>query len=148
MSDNIMYLLAADPLAMPSVERREWTELLVRNLCPGAHEIVVHADDLPELYLAMTNLEATYCPHCAANLDEWWPQAVDTWWKGGRRDLGAVVPCCREPTSLNELDYDWPQGFARFAIEILNPSHDLEPGELDTISRAAGMLLRVVWAHI
>lgn len=44
--------------------------------------------------------------------------------------LDIIVPCCEEKTSLNELKYEWPAGFARFSIEILSPGKDLDDEEL------------------
>jgi hypothetical protein len=33
----------------------------------------------------------------------------------------AQLPCCAELASLAELTYEWPQGYARFSVEAMNP---------------------------
>lgn len=41
---------------------------------------------------------------------------------GGGFDLAPLkLPCCRHTSDLNELLYDWPQAFGRFAVTVLNP---------------------------
>jgi hypothetical protein len=70
MSDDVMHLLATDPLAMPGPDRRVWAEAVVRELCGNADQIIVHAEDEPSFYCAMENHEATCCPYCTAGLDK------------------------------------------------------------------------------
>jgi hypothetical protein len=57
------------------------------------------------------------------------------------------TPCCSHNLSLNDLDYHWPAGFARYHLEARDPS-----GEFTDEHRAAveGILhcsLRLIWAH-
>jgi hypothetical protein len=53
--------------------------------------------------------------------------------------LDVTVPCCGSTVSLNDLDYDWPAGFARFVVEARNPRvgnlSDAEMRELELIVR-------------
>jgi hypothetical protein len=51
-------------------------------------------------------------------------------------------------TTLNELDYVWPQGFACIAITLMNPDPDLEPAERQQVELALGLPVRVIWRHI
>lgn len=39
-------------------------------------------------------------------------------------DLSITTPCCHQTTSLNELEYIWPAGFAKYVIEIRNPNEN------------------------
>lgn len=50
----------------------------------------------------------------------WMDQAGDT----GFAELGIVPPCCGAGTSLQELDYYFPAGFARYVIEIADPDEE------------------------
>jgi hypothetical protein len=64
-------------------------------------------------------------------------------------DLGVVTPCCGAATTLNDLNYDWPQGFARWWLQALNPRRGkLEPDELAKLASALGVRLREVWTHV
>lgn len=62
-------------------------------------------------------------------------------------DLNVIVPCCESRTSLNELKYEWPTGFSRFSIEILNPNRDLTDTELQSIETILDSKLRKIRAH-
>ncbi len=63
--------------------------------------------------------------------------------------LVVTVPCCDVETSLNELVYDWPMGFARFRIEILYPNRAwLTDEELTALTDALGHPLRQILIHI
>ena len=37
-------------------------------------------------------------------------------------DAFTPSPCCCEPVTLRSLIYDWPVGFARFTVDVWNPS--------------------------
>ncbi len=69
------------------------------------------------------NLEQISCPQCGAELAfDWWGEAVSERYGTGFSTLVVTVPCCGVETSLNELTYDWPMGFARFRIEVRQPN--------------------------
>ena len=62
--------------------------------------------------------------------------------------LTTPTPCCSQSTTLNDLDYDWPQGFARWRIEILNPSVGrLRPEAEQALSDALGHAVRLIYTH-
>lgn len=68
------------------------------------------------------NFEEVRCPSCKKSLDmDWWQEAMGAAGEKGFADLTVRVPCCRSRTSLNELDYRWPAGFARFVLEASEP---------------------------
>jgi hypothetical protein len=46
---------------------------------------------------------------------------MDASYRSAFEDLAVRTPCCHTDTTLNELDYDWPAGFARFVLEARNP---------------------------
>ncbi|WP_404352368.1 hypothetical protein LG324_05455 [Phycicoccus jejuensis] len=60
------------------------------------------------------------------------------------------LPCCGAHASLNDLDYDWPMGFARFEIGVLNARrarYELDESELHEVGRLMGHPVRQVLAH-
>lgn len=64
--------------------------------------------------------------------------------------LDVVLPCCGETSSLNDLGYDWPMGFASFEICVLNGTRDqyeLQRDELERLSSLLGHPVRQVLAH-
>jgi hypothetical protein len=50
-------------------------------------------------------------------------------------DLTIVTPCCGTHTTLNDLVYDWPQGFARWRVEVMTQISDYSPPRKSKRSR-------------
>jgi len=99
---------------------------------------------------AGSNFESITCPICGQVIDTaWWSDAMDAAFQSEFSDLGIVTPCCYRNTSLNDLVYDFPQGFARFRLQAVNPRiPGLEPNQLRTLEQALGCNLRVIWQHL
>jgi hypothetical protein len=144
-----MIVLPADPLAVPAKDRAEAAVKLLQNLRPEAQEIELHFSDTPEFVYCGSNFESVFCPFCQTDIFEWWGHEMDAWSEAGdRRKLAVETPCCGRVTSLNDLDYVEPQGFACVAIQVMNPDTDLEPEELRKVGQAFGLPVRLVWRHI
>jgi DNA-directed RNA polymerase subunit N (RpoN/RPB10) len=94
------------------------------------------------------NFESVMCPACGAPFDiEWWQKRMGEAAETAFSNLGVVTPCCRRASSLNDLTYKLPAGFARFIIEVTRPARDvLEPSELEAIATALGRSVRQVLA--
>ncbi len=62
--------------------------------------------------------------------------------------LAVTTPCCGANVSLNDLNYEWPAGFARFVLEAMNPGvGDLATAEIAALAEIVGSPLRRIWAH-
>ena len=74
---------------------------------------------------------------------------MDTAWDTHFSNLTVIASCCGASVSLNELRYVWPAGFARFALEAMNPNiRDLTAAEQGMLQEALGCRLRRIWVHI
>lgn len=62
-------------------------------------------------------------------------------------DLAAILPCCGRLSSLNDLQYDWPAGFARFQLRVRDPGKDIDEAMLQELERILACSLKKVWAH-
>lgn len=94
------------------------------------------------------NFEGVFCPHCDADLTEWWSTAMDRAAEAEFSDLSVTVPCCDTATTLNDLRYDWPAGFARFFLEVRGPGVPEPPAAmLEALQRTLGCQLRTIWVH-
>ena len=113
-------------------------------------EIEVRRYDVINVVDCGGNLERITCPHCAAEIGtRWWAGLLEERAESGFDDLTASLPCCDCPALLTDLVYEWPCGFARFEIEIWNPSRDwFTDAELTAISEALEHPVRQVLAHI
>jgi len=75
------------------------------------------------------NFTFVSCPYCNQIIPSIiWGEMMDGCYEnGGFENLKTITRCCNSTTTLNELNYDWECGFARFVIEILNPENPPYP---------------------
>ena len=70
------------------------------------------------------------------------------WTDNGFGPLDVVAPCCDAVTTLNDLKYHWPQGFASWSITVKNSNRgQLDDAERAHIESALGHPVRLVYAH-
>lgn len=63
--------------------------------------------------------------------------------------LSAVTACCGARTSLNDLRYVWPAGFASFVLEAMNPNiARISEEQLRKLSISLGCPLVEIPVHI
>lgn len=98
---------------------------------------------------AGSNFESISCPWCSAAVDvEWWQLQMDHAASSEFRDLLTRTPCCDVTTSLNDLHYEWPQGFARWWLEVMNPRRSpLSHEQATSIGDAVGHPVRCIYVH-
>lgn len=144
-----MIVIAADALAVPPKERAEAALNLLKTIRPEAQDPELYLSDKPNFFHCGANFGNVFCPFCGTDIMEWWQKASESWWNSAdRRDLSVVTPCCGRATTLNDLDYNRPQGFACVAITLMNPDSDLEPEERQQVEAALGLPVRIIWQHI
>ncbi|MDY7041417.1 MAG: hypothetical protein SVX38_11190, partial [Chloroflexota bacterium] len=121
---------------------------LLSNYLPGSDEIDYEVTETIRFIDQGENWERVLCPVCGTELDTiWWQEAMDTAYQLGFTDLLVNLPCCSAVSSLNDLQYEWPAGFARFTLEARNPGTDLNDDELKLLEQVLGCKLRKIWAH-
>jgi hypothetical protein len=148
MSDALLRIIPADPMFVPSDVACHSASMRLREALGGI-EVSVRITDEIAFVDAGANFESIACPLCDSELDQdWWGEAVG---EAAERDFEALtvtVPCCGRQTSLNDLRYEVPQGFARCIIEATNPDVDALPQRLvDELAAILGCKLRLIWAH-
>ena len=149
MPDNWMIVIAANPLVVPTKERAEAAFNLLKAMRPDAQAPELYLSDKPDFFHCGTNFGNVFCPFCETEIREWWREPINDWWTSAdRRDLSVVTPCCGRSTTLNDLDYDRPQGMACVAITLRNPGSDLEPEERQQVEAVLGLPVRIIWQRI
>lgn len=153
MSDDFFCIIPTERTLVPpeAVHQRALDE--VRALAPEAHDVKLRVHDEIAFIHAGGNWEATRCPLCNADVDEvddsWWGEAMDQASKSRFEVLDVTMPCCGGRSTLADLHYEWPQGFARFEIEVMNPGR--EPFSIEELARletALGCPVRVILQHL
>ncbi|MFJ9815279.1 hypothetical protein ACIRU3_08395 [Streptomyces sp. NPDC101151] len=153
MSDNYLTVIPTDPYWQPSKGAADRAAAELSGMLPDADARPGPAatwHDSVEVVFCGANLRKISCPRCGAELTPgWWGEAVSERYAEGSATLMVPVPCCGAETSLNDLVYDWPMGFARFRIEVLYPNRTwLTDEELASLTDALGHPLRQVLTHV
>ena len=150
MSDNSIRLVPQNPRFLPDELRRARAHARLSQLMPSAQTSV-------QIYQAVqfidcgANFESVNCPSCGAQLSiEWWHDRMAEDYDGnGFRLASYATPCCTSRLPLYQLDYNWPQAFARFLLEATNPLlpqlADADKRELEHI---LGTRLILIYRHL
>lgn len=151
MSDNWIALIPEDPHFVPS----EAKQLLARDrfiaLAPDADKIEIKFSDNIQFFDCGANFERIVCPSCNAEIPiAWWEDRMDDDFQDDGFMLRPnIVPCCRSQCTLHALNYEWPQGFGRFAIDAMNPNLGKLSGDvIAEFESILGTPLRVIYQHI
>lgn len=148
MSDNVIKLIPSSPTYVPGEGAINQALDFIKRTILVIENISVEISDLPRFIDQGSNWEKVICPICDEVIDEiWWQQAMDKAYESGFTNLMVKVPCCGTVVSLNELNYEWPAGFAQFSIEIRNPENDIAGSEQEQLESMLGTSLRKIWAH-
>ncbi len=142
--------LAGDAVA-PIIDR-------LRLAFPDAGDATVQRWETIQLVDNGANLDRVVCATCSDDVDGW-GELMDAAWDGeGFADLSIVTACCGTATTLDQLVYEWPLGFGRFALDVHEPGttwftpHRPVPAEavelLADLIALSGHRLGVVWRHL
>ena len=147
MPDNILKLIPADPFFIPDERAQQAALDLLTAWLPAADVVNGTASDEVNFVDPGMNLMQIFCPACSIELDMGiWQGFTDVAYATQFADLTVTMPCCCAVGSLNDLQYDWPAGFARYVLESLNPNGDLDHVQLDELAQILGCPLRKIWA--
>ena len=150
MSDDYLRIIPLDPTHVPSPRAQEQAIAVVKKLLRRAEEVRAIVQDEVSFVDQGQNLEEIRCPRCRATLGpEWWMTEMDRAQATRFADLSVVVPCCGARSSLNDLDYDWPAGFARFVLQVREPGLAgwLDDAAVARLEKALGARVRQIRAR-
>ncbi len=150
MSDNWIIVIPENPEHVPTEDAQERAVALFRRIAPQADEVEKEMSEEVRFIDCGANLSRIVCPHCGAELEvDWWNDLMDEEYEAGFPLRVVSLPCCSRSGSLRTLGYDWPQGFARFSVEAMNPGiRDLSEEQLAEFSRVLGCRVRKVLRHL
>lgn len=148
MSDQITKVITANPYEQISDSiLHEVKSFIQDNVECDSVEIIEH--NHPEFIDCGSNLEKICCPKCDTVISfEWWGDMMDSAYEQGFQNLEVIMSCCGETVSLNDLKYDYPCGFSKCVIEILNPEKPIESTIQNAIESIMKTEIRLINAHM
>jgi hypothetical protein len=149
VSDSYLHIIPVDPNYVPDAEHAGAATRDFAKLIGGAADISTETTDDVRFVDSGVNWEGVFCPRCRADLDDWWSGAMHEAAALDFRTLTARLPCCGASVSLNDLDYPWPVGFARWSLTARDPArHDVKDTDLESLSEALGCEVCIVRARL
>ena len=121
MSDFSIIIIPEDPRY--SVDEQKIAK--IKSLSWFGDNTSIIVNEKVQFADAGANFEHVACPFCKTALMDWWGGAMDEAYseEAGFNHLGIITPCCHKETSLNDLEYYFPQGFYTTMIEMQPFSH-------------------------
>lgn len=152
LSESVLYVIPSDPDWQPDQAVGDRAVALVDALCPDAlGDIEADHSETP-VFVNGAGLDSVSCPRCGTPLDfqGWWMARMDEAFQdGGFTSLAVTVPCCGAATTLNDLVYNVPCGFARFRVRAWSPNRRvLGDEELARTGAALGCPVRQIWSIV
>ena len=147
MSDNFLNLIPVSPSFVPDIiAQNNAKSFLFQRYIDNRIEFIT--TDKIEFVDQGGNFDTVSCNLCGHALaSEVWQTAMDGAFQRQFDDLEFTTPCCNKITSLNDLKYEMPAGFARYIMRIANPQTGLSNDEISKLEGVVGSKLKIVWAH-
>jgi hypothetical protein len=150
MSDNWIALIPENPRFVPDADKQRRARDRFAEIAPEADEIEIKVSENVNFFDCGGNFERICCPSCSEEIPiEWWQDRMDEDHGDGFKLAAYATPCCGKKSTLNELVYEWPQAFGRFALDAMNPNLGmLDDKYKRDFEEILGTKLRVVYQHI
>ena len=129
MSETILKLIPRDPEFIPRVELQTEAVAVLKEVFPHADKIQSNVFDGIQFVDPGSNLEKITCPKCGMLIDiaQWQEMMNERFDKqNGFSTLKIQLLCCGANSSLNDLLYSWPAGFASYILKVRNPQGDID----------------------
>ncbi len=147
MSTTILKFIPTAPVFIPTPINQDKVKAYLKSIFKNTEVKLVQTENI-EFVDPGANFETITCDLCGRNINnDVWQHAMDKAYKNHFTDLSFTTPCCDKQTTLNDLKYQWPAGFAKFVIIIYDPIGDIKPNEFTELEKLLGTKIRKVWAH-
>ena len=146
MSSTVLKIIPTVPSYVPSASQQDKSKAFLIELYKR-NEIEFLSLDSIEFVDQGGNFESVSCNVCGKELPiEDWQNQMDKAYQNQFSDLTFLTPC-KHQTSLNDLNYKLPAGFAKFLISIRDAQDEPAANHLKKLQEILDTPLRIVWAH-
>lgn len=150
MSTEFLCIIPVDPKYVPNTHGQESALAAFTKMLPMAESVdaVVHKEI--RFIDAGMRFEMVSCPLCGSELDQiWWGDAMDAAQRNAFENLAVRLPCCDAASTLDNLTYRMPSGFARFSLQAREPKlgRYLTVDKLQTLESILGTPLKQIWSQ-
>jgi len=150
MSDDYVHIIPEEAGFVPEEKRQLDAIAYFRSIAPRASEVITSTSDDLKFIHCGGNFGKICCPSCGATIglrlwQEW--MNVDYGEKGFALTQH-TLPCCAARHTLHELAYEWPQGFARWDLQAMNPDIDLSDVHRSRFEEILGCPVRIIYEHM
>ncbi len=147
MSDTFLRIIPTTPSYVPNENYQRNAVTFLTQLFPG-NQIEQEISETIQFIDQGANFESVACNLCGQQLEiEKWQDVMDNAFQNNFDDLKFTTPCCNQITSLNDLDYRMPAGFAKYFLSISNPQRELSRDEISNLKTILDTDIKIVWAH-
>lgn len=127
MTAITVQFVPCDPHFTPGTIGISAAGLYLKQAVPNATQVEAMARDGIDVFFPGDNLTACSCPSCKSEIPAGVWQTIlgaDYDEASGFMLLRQQMPCCGDRLAVNELVFDWPVAFGKFALQITNPQFD------------------------
>ncbi|MCA9178809.1 MAG: hypothetical protein KDB14_30310 [Planctomycetales bacterium] len=160
MSDDYLKIIPTSAECVPPKRTHRSALVLLRTFFPEGEDFQVEIYDEIEFIDQGENIEAVICPACKQRLEmehftegdpivAWWYELSEAMDGTAVTAITTRMPCCGRVVRMMDLEFDWPAGFARFELNVMNPNvaENLTESQLRELEQILGCRLRQVRAH-
>jgi hypothetical protein len=150
MSVRFTSFIPLDPRFVPAPEAAAAALAILRAAVPEAQDLSSESDEHIVFHDCGEDLDAVRCPGCGAGI------AIGTWYEWLNADYDGAgfrleplnMPCCGARRTLDDLTYEAPQGFSRYALSARDVWGELPESLLSELEKALGCRLRTILQHL
>ena len=138
MSHTLLKIISIDPGFVTNMETQEKAKaILAKHYRPSTIEF--QTTDSIEFIDQGANFESVACNSCGRDLEmDEWQALVDNAFEKQFEDLTFITSCCHSKSSLNDLKYNMPAGFAKFTVSISEAPEEPTENELSQLEGLLG----------
>ena len=148
MSDHYYCFIPTDPSYVPAQKAREAAVDALQSALPYLQDVEAIVEPRVGFFDCGENFLEVRCPNCDRPIEmhRWtgWLDADAPEQDGFRLD-SYEMPCCGARFNLNELVYNGPAGFSRFALRGRNSAGEVAPDLVANLQRVLGCRLKVIY---